>query len=423
MQNTRRELGWLWGPVALALLALFTVSDADLVSTRGETFELSKYAVATLGMPLVAAVAGVWFSRRWPWLLVAGTLGVLVATTESHVHLTSSRPGIASIVGSLGTAGAVLVVLGALSAARDAALAALVVVVQLLGTVFLGLSWLSSPLRPAALEITLAGLAVAGAVLAVFAARTGKVPVESLDRRTKVVGTFAALLPVVVAVLGHLVGQPSAPVVAGVLLLAGATAIAIALGRGALLRIATAGLVLFAVAAPITLAIYMSAGSVANYAPAALVGVGVGLLAAQLRQPTVVAALACAVLAVLMVTVVELTGEYADVTQGGLGALVIGLAMAAVTSSAATAAPTLLHLRVLPVAFGLVLVGFADGLRQVVQPVLDYGRVWGQLPEAEYLPVWGLVLSVAAAALVVVAIVDRRAKTATLVRANPGGQS
>ncbi|WP_154697466.1 hypothetical protein [Lentzea guizhouensis] len=157
MQNTRRELGWLWGPVVLALLALFTVSDTELVSTRAAHFELSKYAFATLGMPLVAAVVGVWFSRRWPWLLVAGTLGVLVATTESHVHLTSSRPGIASIVASLGSAGAVLIVLGALAAARDAALAAVVVAVPLLGTLFLGLSWLSSPLRPAALEITLAG--------------------------------------------------------------------------------------------------------------------------------------------------------------------------------------------------------------------------------------------------------------------------
>ncbi|WP_154697467.1 hypothetical protein [Lentzea guizhouensis] len=172
------------------------------------------------------------------------------------------------------------------------------------------------------------------------------------------------------------------------------------------------GLVLFAVAAPVTLAMYMSASGVSRYAPAALIGVGVGVLAAQLRRPTVVAALACAALAVLVVTVVEFTGEYVDVTQGGLGSLVIGLAMAAVTSTAATAAPVLVHLRALPVALGLLVVAFADGFRQVVQPLLDYRRVWGQLPETEYTSLWGLVLSVAAAALVVIAVLDHRAKAA-----------
>jgi hypothetical protein len=116
-----------------------------------------------------------------------------------------------------------------------------------------------------------------------------------------------------------------------------------------------------------------------------------------------------------MVTVVEITGEYVDMTRGGMASLVIGLAMAAVTASAATAAPVLVRLRVLPVALGLVLVAFTTGFRQGIQPLLDYERIWGQLPEAEYLPLWGLVLSVAAAALVVIAVLDHRAKTANTV--------
>ena len=42
---------WLWGPTALALLALFTVSDDALLSTHGAHFGVSKYSVATLGLP------------------------------------------------------------------------------------------------------------------------------------------------------------------------------------------------------------------------------------------------------------------------------------------------------------------------------------------------------------------------------------
>ncbi|SMD11322.1 hypothetical protein [Lentzea albidocapillata] len=119
MQNSRREFAWLWGPVALVLLALFNVSDYALLSKRGAHFGVSKYSVATLGLPALAVIAGVCLTRHRQWLLVLGSAGVLVASVESQVHFFSLRPGTSGIIDWLGVAGAVLIVIGVLAVTRD----------------------------------------------------------------------------------------------------------------------------------------------------------------------------------------------------------------------------------------------------------------------------------------------------------------
>lgn len=412
MQHTRRHLGWLWGPVALALVGLFNVSDYDLLSTHsGMYLGFSKYTVATLGIPALATIAGVWLTKHWPWLLTAGTTAVLLTTIESHAHFASLRPGATSIIESIGVGGTVLIVIGTLAAARDVALAALVVGAQVAAALFLGLHWLDNhAIRPAALELTLAALAVAGGVLAVYGVRTGKTPVsEPMTRRAAIVGTAAALLPIVLVGAGLLITLPRvfSAVVAGAVLVLCTAGLTVVLGRGAFIRTVTAGFVLFAVGAPASLGMYFAAGQLTTYGSAAVIGLGFGILAAHLGRSAIVAAVACAVLAVLMWTVVEVTGAYADMTQGGLGSLIIALVMAAVTSAAATAAPAAMNLRALPVAIGPLLLAFALGFREVIQLYLAYDKIPNQLPEADYLPLWAALLGVAALALVAIALLDR----------------
>lgn len=404
----KNTLGWLWGPVALTLVALFNVSDHALLSTADTIYlGFSKYAVASLGIPLLAGVVAVWRTKHWPWLLAAGAVAVLITTIGSVGHFASSRPGVMTIISSIGAAGSVLIVIGALAAARDAAL---VVGAQVLATLFRGLHWLDNlTLRPPALELALAVVAVVGGGLAVYGVRMGRTPQsEPMSRRAAVVGTAAAFLPIVPVGVVVLLTLPRTVTVvaAGVVLLLCVAGLTLALGRGTLLRTAMAGFVLLAVAAPANIGMYFSAGQLTTYGSAAVIGLGTGILAAHLGRSTVVAAAACAVLAVLMLTAVTVTGHYEDVTQGGLGSLLVGLAVAAVTSAAATAAPA--NPRAMPVVAGPLLLGFGLGFRAVVQLYLAYDEIPHELPETEYLPLWAALLGVAAVVLTTIALLDRK---------------
>jgi hypothetical protein len=410
VQNIR----WLWGPVALALIAVFNVSDFDLLSTHSGMYSgFSKYSVASLGIPALATVAGVWLTQHWQWLLAVGTTAALVTTIEAQAHFAALRPGATSIITSIGVAGTVLIVIGALAAAQDAALAALVVGAQVLATLFRGLYWLDNQLlRPAALEIVLGVLAVAGGALAVHGVRTGKITrTEPISRRAALVGSAAAFLPIVLIGVGLVVRSELhrvlVAVVAGAVLLLCTAGLTLALGRGAFLKTATAGFVLFAVSAPAALGLYFSGSHLTTYGSAAVIGLGFGILAAHLGRSTVVAAAACAVLAVLMWTVVEVTGRYDDVVQGGLGSLIIALVVAAVTSSAATAASGVLHLRALPVVAGPLLLSFALGFREVVQLFLSYDKIPHAIPEGDYTPLWAALTAIAAVALAAIVVLDR----------------
>lgn len=421
MQNTRRELGWLWGPPALALIALFnTPVGGPLLSTHSAVSGLGKYSVASLGLPALAVIVGVWNAKRWQWMLVAGTLAKLVAVINSHVHVFSGRPGITFLISDGGDAGAALIVIGVLAAVRNAAMAAAVVGVQLVAVLFLGLDWLSSSHRPMAVDLLLAVVGVVGGALAVYGTRTGEIPrSEPNSRRAAIVGTLAAGVPAVLTVTGYLINLELPALVAaagaGVMVLLFVTALAIALGKGALLGTATAGLVLLAVAAPLTLALYFSASSLPVYGSAAVIGLAAGILAGHVGRSTVLAAGACAVLAFIMLTSVGLTGSYDDLTQGGLASLMIGLGVVAATSTAATAAPALIELRALPVALGPLLIGFLLGFRELVQPFLSYSRIPNRLPEADYTSLWAAILGIAAMALLGILALDRsKAKIAAV---------
>ncbi|MEU0883506.1 hypothetical protein ABZ345_33280 [Lentzea sp. NPDC005914] len=410
MQNTRRHAGWLWGPVALALIALFVVSDYDLLSTRSTYFGLSKYSFASLGLPALAVVAGVWLTRHWQWLLTVGAVAVLAPVIEAQAHFVIYRPGATGIITSIGVAGTVLIVIGALAAAQDAALAALVVGAQVLATLFRGLDWLDNQaFHPAGLDLALALLAVVGGVLAVYGVRTGRTPQsEPMSRRAAVVGTAAAFLPIVLIAVGNLITLPPLPaaVIAGTVLVLCTAGLTLVLGRGALLKTAMAGFVLFAVSAPANIGIYFAGSQLTTYGSAAVIGLGIGILGAHLGRSAVVAAVACTVLAVVMWTSVEVTGRYDDTVQGGLGSLIIALAVAAVTSSAATAANAVTKLHALPVAIGPLLLAFALGFRAVVQLFLAYDKVPHELPEGDYISLWATLLGVAAVALTAIALLD-----------------
>ncbi|MFD4670681.1 hypothetical protein ACFWNN_13150 [Lentzea sp. NPDC058450] len=407
MQNVRHEPAWLWGPVALALLSLFTVAKYDLLAQYGAHFGVSKYSFATLGVPLLTVIAGVWLTRHWQWLLLAGTTGVLIASVESQAHFFSLRPGTSAIIDAVGAAGAVLIVLGALAVTRDAALAATVVVVPLLATLFLGLDWLNSRIVPPPVVFALAGLGVLGAVLAVHAVRTGRAPrSDRVSTRAAVAGTLAALLPLVLLGTGLLLLPylvlPLARAGAGVAVLLCAVVLTLVLGRGAFLGTATAGVVLLAVSAPLNFGLYFSAGGVVVSAPAALVGLAAGIVAAWSGHEAAVGAGACAALAAIMGLVVDVTGQYVDLTQRGLGELIIVLGVLAMTCAVAAATPALADLRALPVALVPLLTGFLLGFRQLIQPWLAYEKSPTQFPEGYYVSVWVVLLVLAALALVAV---------------------
>jgi hypothetical protein len=340
-----------------------------------------------------------------------------------HARFVIHRPGVSGIIAAIGVAGTVLIVIGALAAAQDAAMAALVVGAQVLATLFRGLHWLDNhAMHPAALDLTLAVLAVVGGVLAVYGARTGRTPQsEPMSRRGVTVGTLAAFLPIVLEVVSNLIPLPRllATVAAGAVLLLCTAGLTLALGRAALLKTATAGFVLLAVAAPANIGIYFSSGQPTTYGSAAVLGLGFGVLAAYAHRSTVVAAVACAVLAVVMWTSVEVTGTYANMVQGGLGSLIVALAVTAVVSSAGMAAGV--TLRALPVAIGPLLLAFALGFRAEVQLFLAYDKVPHELPESEYISLWAALVGIAALALTAIALLDHF-KARSPVASAPLGQ-
>ncbi|MGI5505869.1 hypothetical protein [Lentzea sp. CA-135723] len=404
MQNERHEPVWLWGPVALALLALFNVAQHDLLAAFGTHLGVSKYSFASLGLPLLAAIAGVWLTRHWQWLLLAGTAGVLIASVDSQAHFFSLRPGISWAIDAVGVAGAVLIVIGALAVTRDAALAATVVVVQFLATLFLGLDWLSSAIPPPPVVYALAGLGVLGAVLAVHAVRTGKAPrSERVSTRAAISGTLAAFLPLVLLGAGLLLQSylvlPLARAGAGLAVLLCAAVLALVLGRGAFLRTTIAGFVVFAAAVPLNFGLYFSASAFEISAPAALVGLAAGIVAAWSGHAAAVGAGACAALAAIMGLVVDVTGQYADLTQRGLGELIIVLGVLAMTCAVAAVTPALAELRALPVALVPLLTGFVLAFRQLIQPWLAYDKIQTQFPEGHYVSLWVVLLVLAALAV------------------------
>ncbi|MCX2953069.1 hypothetical protein [Lentzea sp. NEAU-D7] len=428
MQNNRRELAWIWGPVTLALLALFNVSDHALLSTHGAHFSVSKYSVAALALPALAVIVGVWLTRHWQWLLVLGSAGVLVASVESQAHLFSLRPGTSGIIDSLGTAGAVLIVIGALAVTRDAAMAATAVGVQVLAALFRGMDWLDGTIFPAPVVFALAALGVLGAALAVHAVRTGKAPrSEPVSRGAAIAGTAAALVPLVLLGAGILLRQalvlPLAQAAAGVALLLCTAGLTLALGRGAFLKTATAGFVLLAVAAPLNFGLYFSASQLGTYAPAALVGLGAGILAARFGRSAVAGAAACAALAAVMGLVVEVTGTHADMTHSALGSLIVALGVLAVTSAVAAATPALVDLRALPVALGPLLIGFELAFRQLIQPWLAYEKSTTQFPEQYYTSVWVVLLVLAVPALLLGLYQPRERHSGSVGRSLPSVES
>lgn len=454
MENSaaRRQLGWTWGVTASAVVALFDIGvhSPDLKATHGTAIHLEKYSVPLLGLTLVATAVGLWTIRRWPWhwpwLLVAGALCKVPEVVRSDVFFLSDRPGVHYLVWAAGAAGTALIVLGVLCAAaastsaatsastsavtsaassggsvgHAAALSGMAVGAMLFGTVLVGLGRLDQPDRPAVLNYGFAGIGLLGGALAVLAVRTGRIArpgVPLLTVRTAVVGTAAASLPVVLTVAGYLldlalpvVGVPTSG--AGALTLLCACGLAWSLGSGMVLRAAAAGLVLYAVAAPVTLAIYFTAGQMTVVWPWAFAGLVVGVALSRSRHRAVLAASACGGLGLVMAAMGRLTGTYAEMATGGplivpaepLIALVVATATVAVT----TAVPLASHHRALPVVLGPLLIGFVLSIRDVMQVFLLHGSSGTALPEGRHTEKWAVLLGVATVLLVVVAVLDAR---------------
>ncbi|WP_033443297.1 hypothetical protein [Saccharothrix sp. NRRL B-16314] len=442
MENTaaRRQLGWTWGVTALAVVALFNIGahSPDLKVTHGTAIHLEKYSVPLLGLTLVATSVGLWTIRRWPWhwpwLLVAGALCKVPEVVRSEVFFLSGRPGAHYLIWAAGAAGTALIVLGVLcaaaastsaptsdgSAGHAAALSGMAVGTMLFGTVLVGLGWLDQPDRPAVMNYGFAGIGLLGGALAVLAVRTGRIArpeAPLLTVRTAIVGTAAALLPVVLTVAGYLlnlalpvVGVPTSG--AGVLTLLCACGLALALGSGMVLRAAAAGLVLYAVAAPVTLAIYFTAGQMTVVWPWAFAGLVGGVALGRSRHRAALAALGCAGLGLVMATMGRLTGTYAEMATDGplimpaepLIALVVATATVAVT----TAVPLASHHRALPVVLGPLLIGFVLSIRDLMQVFILHGSSGTALPEGRHTEKWAVLLGIATVLLVVIAVLDAR---------------
>ncbi|WP_447002742.1 hypothetical protein ACRAKI_23870 [Saccharothrix isguenensis] len=432
----RRQLGWVWGVTALAVVALFNIGSHGpyLTGTYRTSITLSRYSVPELGLTLVATIVGLWVVRRWswhwPWLLVAGALGKVPEVVRSENHFLSDRPSVYYVVSAAGAAGTALIVLGVLCAAsalasagwegHGAALSGVAVGTMLFGTVLLGLHWLDRPDRPALMNYSFAALGLLGGVLAVYAVRTGRIARPEhplLTVRTAIVGTVAALLPAVLNVTGFLlygalpvVGLPNSG--AGVLTLLCACGLAVLSGSGMVLRAATAGLVLYAVAAPLILGHYFTAGQMTTAWPWAFAGLVVGVAVGRSRHRAVLAALACAGLGFVMATMGKVTGTYMEmVTNEPLimpAEPLIALVVAAATATATAVAPFASHHRALPVVLGPLLIGFVSSIRGLVQVFILDDSTTTALPEAAQTRTWAVLLGIATVMLVVIAVLDAR---------------
>jgi hypothetical protein len=432
----RRQLGWVWGVTALAVVALFNIGvrGSDLTAAYRAPITLERYSVPQLGLPLVATIIGLWIVQRWswhwPWLLVAGALCKVPEVVRSDSYFLTGRPGVHYLVSAAGAAGTALIVLGVLCAAsalasagsegHGAALSGMAVGTMLFGTVLLGLHWLDRPERPALMDYSFAALGLLGGVLAVYAVRTGRIARPErplLTVRTAIVGTAAALLPAVLNVTGFLlygelpvVGVPSSG--AGVLTLLCACGLAVLLGAGMLLRAATVGLVLYAVTTPLILGLYFTAGQMTTVWPWAFAGLVVGVAAGRSRHRAVLAVLACAGLTFVMATMGKVTGTYREmVTNEPLimsAEPLIALVVAAATATATAVAPFASHRRALPVVLGPLLIGFAFSIRGLMQVFILNDSTTTALPEAAQTRTWAVLLGVATVMLVVIAVLDAR---------------
>lgn len=417
-----RRLAWTHGVPALAAVALFNVSAGGphLLSTHGSGAWFDRYAAVALVVPPAAVVAGVWNGGRWPWLLVAGAVLKLPEAVWSHTFFLGDRPGVTRLVWAAGTAGTALIVLGVLaavmSARQGAALAGWVVGVLLVGSTLLGLEWLDTPERSAVVDYGLAGAGVLAGALAVFGARTGRLPRDHvpISRRAAVVGTGAAVLPLLLAVTGYALHEVTAevPAVSGAGLVALLCAAGLAVSIGSVLRALAAGLVLFAVAAPLTLGVYFSSGQIGAVWLPAFAGLLLGVVVGRTRFGGLLAVAATAFVGVTMATAGPVTGSYVEMATGEPlivpAAVLIGAAVAAATSTAATVAPFLLRHQALPVVLGPLLMGVVLACRALLQVVLQYDGAGTALPEASRTSVWATLLGIAAVLLAVIAFLDRR---------------
>lgn len=439
-----------------AVLLLVLASIAGLIGLVGPearhltdlatrpALELNLGQVFTILAGAVGIGAGLGLIRRWPWLLLAGTLAGLPAAVvriwPMLLHETAwpgryeaSPGGMIQLLTVSGTLGGSLLIIGILGAAQHlartgskalaAAAVAAMIGAELFSRILFGRQLpVPGPTPPDAAVALLTLTGLLGAGLAVLATVTGRLaaPVRRPeDRRMLRLGLLASPIPLLPKVISAFFapgpqGLTEIGVAAGVTL--GATlAVGLAAGIGVLgttVLVTTAAL---ASSAPLVATYYAMTLSGTPILPMAALGILLGVALTALRHRLLCGAVLCLVLAVGAVIAHELSGRSLRTLLGRTEQLPAGLLMMlviiAVIMSAGAVAPALAERGALPLAIGPLFTGLALAGQELMyfsgMSSAD-GTVLGYLYGPQPIALAGVLLAVTGILLLRKAMVERR---------------
>ncbi|MQY04937.1 hypothetical protein [Actinomadura macrotermitis] len=348
-------------------------------------------------MPVAAVVAGLLLIRRWPWLLLGGSLLTLPAVLTPYITQFGAHPSLRT----LGYAGTWLVLIAVLAAAQElmeasatgagAALCGCTAGALLTGAAFVGAAWLSLPAGVNAAHLLLALAGAAGGAVAVARLRGAAGPRP--HALPVIAGGLAAALVFVTPVLttsrAARILEVSADSLArrdaaqsaltGLVILGCAVLIATLAGVWGLAGVAAAATVQAGVAAPLLLGSYGVAFHRTAGLAAALTGLVAGAVLARTKWRTPVAAGGTVLCALVLLIAVAATGGAPEkiVAQGRWipAALLLALLVATATCTVAAAARVTTRRGGTPAVLGPVLAALvAGGQGALAAAQLDNGQ-------------------------------------------------